>query len=483
MAASLQVGGGTRRGRTSVERALAPFEPSSSRPWDRRLAAHLLRRATFGARDELDAVVQIGVQRAVDLLLQPAQAQLQELGSQVLPHGEILDLSYDLTSQRAQWLYEMVNGSSPLRERMTLFWHDHFSVGSKTPDSVPLLLRHVNVLRRHALGSFRDLLLDVTRDPAMLHWLDNRVNGVGGKVNENYGREVLELYTMGAQAGYTQTDVYECARCLSGWTLDGLNACRFDPALHLTGNKVVLGKTIASAGEQELFDLVDNAILPWPRTAEYLVGKIWRYFVSPNPDPDVIAELATRFRASGFHIGQLMDSIFRSNAFYDDSVIGMLVKSPVEFVAAALRGTDTRITSYRELGKRVAAMGLPLLRYGNPAGLDEGIGWLNSTTVLARNNFADELTRMSTTYGVQNRFDPNAQVLTHNLTTAEQIVDRYLDMLVGGQVPAAVRYSLYDFMNYVDSGWEPFVVTQGKLTQKVRGLVHLILSLPEFQIN
>src|SRR5205085_2212511 len=144
----------------------------------------------------------------------------------------------------------------------------------------------------------------------------NRVNGNNGQVNENYGREVLELYTMGVNGGYKQADVYDCSRCLSGHTLRGFNVYAYDPALHLPGNKLVLGKTIVSNGELELYDLIDNVILPWPATAEFLVTKIWNYFVSDESYPALITELATRFRSSGFSILAVMDTILRSTIFY-----------------------------------------------------------------------------------------------------------------------------------------------------------------------
>ena len=483
MPQSMRVGVKSPAVRGNADTDLAPFVPSATRPWDRKLAGHLLRRAGFGGKDEIDAIIALGMPKTVDLLMTVSPDQLPALGAQVLPHGEVLDLTYDLNSQRAQWLYEMVNSRYPLREKLTLFWHDHFSVGAKAPEAVPLLLTHINVLRRHALGSFRDMLVDVTRDPAMLHWLDNRLNGIGGKVNENYGRELLELYTMGATGGYTQADVYDCARCLSGWTLDGMNGYRYDATLHLAGDKVVLGKTIVSAGEAEVIDLIDNVVLPWPKTAEYVVTKLWKFFVSPNPSAAVITELANRFVKSGYSIYAVMDTILRSNAFYSEEAIHSLVKSPLEYTLGAMRNTKTTIYSYKELGRRVAAMGLPLLRYTNPSGIEEGVAWLNSSTILSRNNFADELTRVSTTYGIQNRFDPFTEVVTNGLTSGEGVVDHYLKLLLDGQVMHSVRLALYDYMNYVDAGWEPFTVTPAKVTQKVRGLVHLILSLPEYQLN
>jgi hypothetical protein len=467
---------------------LAPFVPSASDPFDERKAAHLMRRAGFGARpEELPAIVALGVDRTVDLLLIPSTAGLRSYGAQVLPHGEVLDLNYDVAAQRAQWLSEMVHGFYPLKEKMALFFSDHFSVGVETTQASPLLIPHVNIFRRHGLGSFRQMLIDVSRDPAMLYWLDNYLNGVvrGGVpvINENYGREVLELYTMGVNGGYTQADVVEVSKCLSGWGVDGYNTYLYTASRHVTGPKTVLGQTIPSMGEQEVYYLFDNVILPWPATAEYMVRKIWEYFVAPAPSPALVTELANRFRADKFNLRSLMSTILRSRYFYSDAAIGTLVKNPVEFVIGAMRGTNTSVNSYRTLSARIVAMGYPLLRYTNPFGLEDGDAWLDSSTIVARANFANELTQVSTTAGFQNRFDPAREIVRANLTTSNAIVDHFLRILLPVEPPQAVRTALYDFMNRVDTGVVPFTFTPAKISEKVRGLVHLILALPEYQLN
>jgi uncharacterized protein (DUF1800 family) len=467
---------------------LAPYQPSASSPWDRRRAAHLMRRAGFGGRpEEIEAIVALGPDRTLDLLLSAPVYQLPSRGGQVLPHGELLELTQDVQSQRASWLHECSNGFFPLREKLTLFWHDHFSVGSNMTESVPLLLPHINLLRQHALGRFRDMLVDVTKDPAMLWWLDNHLNGrmVNGnkQVNENYGRELLELYSMGVHGGYTQQDVFETSKCLSGWTLDGYDVFKYDPNLHLPGDKVVLGTTIRSGEQQEVYDLIDQVILPWPMTARYVAGKIWRYFVSPDPYPALIEELARRWTSSGFDIRALMSIVLRSNYFFSDRAIGSLVKNPVEFVIGAIRQSGQPIHSYIGLAALTAGMGYPLLRYSNPSGLPDGFAWLDSSALINRANFGNEFTRLSTTATLRNRFDPWTEIRKHNLTTGEQIVDHYLQLLLGDDVPVTVRAILHEFMHRTDLGRETFTLTQRNVDMKVRGLVHLILSLPEYQAN
>jgi uncharacterized protein (DUF1800 family) len=467
---------------------LAPYVPSPQDPWDARKAAHLMRRAGFGARpEEIPAILALGVDRTVDLLLTPSTTQLQAYGSQVLPHGEVLDLTYDLPSQRGAWLYEMVTTSYPLKEKMVLFWHDHFSVGAEVGlNQGPLLIPHLNIFRRHGLGSFREMLIEVTKDPAMLYWLDNNVNGrlVNNvpTINENYGRELLELYTMGVHGGYTQQDVVQVSRCLTGLSTNGLNVYQYIPSWHITGTKTVLGKTVPSGtGETELAYLLDQVILPWPATAEYIVSKLWSFFVSETPYPALITELANRFRASNFNIRAVMSIILRSNYFYSNAGISGLVKNPVEYVVGAIRNLNVPMTNYRSLGLQVENMGWALLRYSNPSGLNDGVAWIDSQTLINRANFGNNLTMV--TSGIGSRFDPTREIVLNNLQSAEAIVDHYLRILVGDNVPAAVRQNLYDFMHRIDAGYQPFNFSANKVSQKVRGLVHLILSLPEYSLN
>lgn len=465
------------------------WKPTPGDPWDRAKAAHLARRAGFGARpEELDAMVALGMDRCVDLLLAVPSTPLPDSGLTVLPNGEVLNLTGSLSGQRAHWLWQMVHTPWPLREKLALFWHDHFSVGSENQTSDPLLPAHINLFRRFGMTSLRDLLIEVTKDPAMLLWLDNYLNGVPRngvpQINENYGREVLELYSMGVNGGYTQADVVEASKCLSGWTLFGRNTPGFRATYHVNGPKTVLGTVINNAnGELDLPQLVD-VILAWPATARYMVEKIWRWFVDETPDPATLDDLANRWRADGFHVRRLLDLLLRCRAMYRPSSMRKLVKSPVEFVVGALRNTGiTPVGSYQALGEWVEALGLPLLRYSNPSGLAEGTSWIDSQSLILRANFANELTKTNGATGIQPAFDPFREVNRLGLTTSLQIVDHYLSVLVDGAVPAAVWTALDGFMNTNDAGPAPWTGSLLQIHTKVRGLVHLIMSLPEYQMN
>ncbi|MEZ5963834.1 MAG: DUF1800 domain-containing protein [Planctomycetota bacterium] len=474
---------------------LEPWRPSANDPWDRRKAAHLLRRAGFGASDEeLDVIVSLGVDRMIDLLLTPDAVPLQAYGVRVLPHGEILDVTSNVTSQRALWLWECVHTVHPLKEKMALFWHNHFSVGVNKGGAENLSVTHVNVFRRSGLGSFRDLLLAVTRDPAMLLWLDNYLNGAVDrgvpKINENYGRELLELYSLGV-GNYTQADVVEASKCLSGWGVRdsyGSNEFVYWPEKHVTGPKYVLGRTISNGssgneGMQDVFDLVDT-ILEQPACARFLVEKVWKYFVSSDAPNDVLDDLAQRFRDDAYDVRSLMSIILRSKFFFSGRAIRQLVKNPVEFVVGAIRNLNTPvIESYSLLGDHVALMGLPLHRYLTPAGLPGGLDWLDAQSLLQRANFAEQLTRVQDPYHIKAHFDALHQVYRHNLRTAPEIVDFYVQFLLDGELPRTVRDFCVEFMHRVDWERRPFTFEPTLADRKVRGLVHILLSLPQYSIN
>lgn len=499
--------GGPGGSGTTVEFQLAPWMPSATQPFDLEMAAHLMRRAGFGAQlEQLKVLSQIGVHRTVDLLVIPSTNGLQEYGSQMLPTGEVLNLSNNTAHQRAQWIYEAATTHFPLKEKMALFFHDHFSVGAVDARVVPLLVPHVNIFRRHGLGKFRDILVEVSRDPAMLYWLDNRINGAGNppSINENYGREIIELYTMGEGPWYQQLDVKEASRCLAGWSLRYYNKYAYNAryAQAGAGTKLVLGRVIYNPFNQEKdgYDLIDT-LLSHKQTSEYLVGKIWSYFVAERPpasDPTertlwdaIIVELAARWRSVDFDLRALMSVILRSNYFFSKRAVGTLIKNPMEYMVGIMRNLGTPFLGrYALLGFRLEQMGLPLFRYSNPAGLDDGQAWIDSQSFINRANFVDDFTQVSKTRDFRIDWDPRREMTHYKLVNKVDIVDHFLDTLTTGSVPGAVRANLLDYMDYYDGTpnkiYRPYdnlpVNSVHRLT-KVRGLVYLILILPEYQVN
>ncbi len=465
---------------------LAPWRPTSQDPWNLEKAAHLLRRTGFGPTpEEVEFVLALGPDRAVDALLTTAPHPVPTHGTHVLPSGEILNLG-TLAGQRAMLLYTQSHTPYPFQEKMAAFWLDHFSVGLKSSAFPEPMGVHAATLRTLALSSFKEILLAVTKDPAMLVWLDNWLSRAR-KPNENYGRELLELYTMGVGSGYTEQDVKEASRALTGHTLRPRNQYYFNPSTwyHDYGVKTVLGKRIYNPypnGAKDLDDLLD-IVLDHPATAKFLARKIWEYFVYLDPGTALVDYLAYLLRKDGYNIRSFMSIVLRSKAFYSAAAYRALVKDPLDYCVGLARFLHAGV-SYTGMGARVVLQGYPLLNFENPSGLPDGAAWINSQTLIERANYAEALIQQGGRTNLKATFDPFREIKRKGLASAAGVVDHYLLYMVDGKVPPAVRSSLVDYMNRIDSGPRKFDVRNAAhVRQKVSGLVHLIAALPEFQMK
>ena len=398
---------------------LAPWKPTSKDPWNLEKAAHLIRRAGFGPTpEEIEFVLALGPDRAVDVLLTTPPHPVPTHGTHVLPSGEVLNLG-TLAGQRAMLLYTQAHTPYPLQEKTTAFWLDHFSVGLKSAAYPEPMGTHAAALRALALSSFKEILLAVTKDPAMLVWLDNWLSRAR-KPNENYGRELLELYTMGVGNGYTEKDVKEASRALTGHTLRPRNQYYFNPSTyyHDYGPKTFLGKTIHNSypkGAKDLDDLLD-IILGHPATAKFIVRKIWEYFVYMDPAKNLVDYLADVFRKDGYSLRSLMGLILRSKAFYSPKSRRTLVKDPLDFCVGLSRFLHASL-SYLGMGYRVALQGYPLLNFENPSGLPDGTVWINSQSLIERANFAEALIQQGGYTNLRASFDPFREIRRKGLKT------------------------------------------------------------------
>ncbi|MGU7773164.1 DUF1800 domain-containing protein [Burkholderia sp. MR1-5-21] len=296
---------------------------------------------------------------------------------------------------RAAWVNEMVVTPSPLTERMTLFWHGHFTSGQDKVPYPQTMAAQNALLRREALGNFGTLLHAVARDPAMLQYLDGASNRKG-RPNENFAREVMELFTLG-EGHYTQRDVTEAARAMTGWTTDP-DTLRFvvRPEWHDAGDKTILGETGPFDGDGFL-----DVLLARPETARFIAAKLWREFVSDTPEPRALETVTGRFRASGYEIGAALDALWSTDAFWDPRNRGVLVKSPAEFVVGSVRLFDVGYGDPQMLANTVRTLGQNLFYPPNVKGWPGGPTWINSSTLLARKQFVEQLFRATETAGVR----------------------------------------------------------------------------------
>jgi uncharacterized protein (DUF1800 family) len=270
---------------------------------------------------------------------------------------------------------------------MTLFWHGHFATSQQKVVRADAMWRQHQVLRANALGSFRDMLHAVARDPAMLVYLDGARSRKEAP-NENFAREVMELFTLGEATqggGYTEQDIREAARAFTGWSLEQ-GDFRFRPALHDFGTKTVLGKSGNFDGDQVLDVLLDQ-----PQAARFMVEKLWFEFVSPAPDPREVDRIALRFRSSNYDIAVAMRELLLTKDFWDPANRNSLVKSPVDLIVGAVRELSIQPQDVKPMVLKCAQLGQNLLVPPNVKGWPGYTEWINATTLLERRRFADQL--------------------------------------------------------------------------------------------
>jgi len=404
------------------------LSPIAASDWNYERAAHLIERAGFGATpEEIARVAAMTPERAVNSLVDyetidasalkpfdesgiwdpgmdpfpPSRAEAvrrarehgEGLGEKVLAPGTQRRLQpvvdkffYSLTANNIEtqrlglwWANRMIASPRPLEEKLTLFWHGHFATGQNKVRDYRMMLQQNRMLRANASGTLRDLLVGILKDPGMLVYLDNGEN-VKSHPNENFGRELLELFSMGV-GNYSERDVREAARAFTGWTNDVLTY-KFDTEQHDFGEKTFLGRTGPLNGE----DIIDT-ILAQPVTGEYVAGKLYRYFVRDEISSDVKADLGRSFRASGYQIKPLMRRMLLAKDFYSTPSVATQIKSPVHLVVSTYKKMGLReIPTIPDFGRMTGGLGQTLFEPPNVAGWAGGRTWITPATLLQRGN-------------------------------------------------------------------------------------------------
>jgi uncharacterized protein (DUF1800 family) len=440
---------------------------------ERNKLAHLVRRASFGARpDEWDEYMRLGLAATTQKLLHPETTpdNLDELLQTI--GGNFVDFD-TLDGVRSWWIFRMAQSHRPLEEKMTLFWHNHFATANYKVRNPRWMAGQIATFRQNALGSFRTMLQCMARDPAMLVWLDGDQNKLGAP-NENFAREVMELFTMGVGSGYTEKDVQEAARCFTGWVYDAsTRSFAFNPFLHDDGWKTVLGQSGNFHGD----DVID-IIAHQPATAKFLATKLWKFFVSDEPPPSEIARIAKAYFASGFSVRAMLETVFTSPAFYDERARYARVKSPAEFVVGVIRTLDVPLLAIKKLPDVIESMGQDLLNPPNVAGWPGGRNWINTRTLLARVNFSSQVTSEMNRRGqLMERVRDDLLAPDTELSTPEEIVNAIWDALMPGQAMGEREKAA--LLAYVKDGAQGGKVN---LRAKLPGLLSLVMGTPEYQM-
>jgi hypothetical protein len=474
---------------TATARAIDPrwawerYRPGPTAPWDLRKVGHLYRRAGFGATyAELQEGLRAGPDRAIDRLLHggPGLPEFDRLTAERLPS---ITAGNDDSLAGAWWLYRMLYTPHPLREKLTLFWHNHFATSNRKVQNAGYMLGQYELLRRHAQGSFRALLTEMSRDPAMMVWLDTAQSRRQAP-NENYARELMELFSLGindyrrpGRRNYTEQDVREAARAFTGWRVVNGRAA-FREGEHDDGDKTVLGRR----GRWGADDVV-RICLEQPSAAYFITAKLFRFLVSETvrPTPELLTPLAEEFRRSDYDFGALVERVLRSNLFFAPEVYRTRVKSPVEYALGIVRPLQGQVGT-TALETALEGLGQHLFYPPSVAGWEGGRAWLNGQTLIFREHLALALTSTEDLrFG--SRTDPARVARAHHRAAGPDLVSFFLDLFLQGDVPEANRAQLLAYERQNHNQTVPvYWTSQDAADQRVRSLCHLVLNLPEFQL-
>ena len=467
---------------------------------DTALMAHLLRRAGFGAsRTELEGYMAMGYDGAVDTLLNPSDPGNMPDDLIRRYHVEQSELR-DLAGSAAYWMYRMISTTCPMEEKIALFWHGLFATGYAKLNQARSLLNQVEMFRRSGLGSFENLLVELSKDPAMIVWLDNNENH-GSAINENYGRELLELFSMGI-GNYTEDDIKECSRAFTGWTLGnaeymavraskdsiwpyGRIAWHFDyrDEDHDDGEKTFLGETGKFNGE----DII-SIIAKQESTARFVATRLFQFFAADEvteAGEKAIKEMIATYFSSGYQIRDMLRTLFHTEYFRSDEARFSRVKGPVEMVVGAIRMSgnyQNPALGIEKVSNTMMYMGQGLLQPPTVEGWHEGSEWIDSGALVERVNFAaKELSDVSSP-GVRSIIDRLQADAADGVLEPSDLADRCLDLLGPIEVSDETHSVLVDYANRQGAldlnGHQP----GDSAEQRVGNMLRLVAATREYQL-
>lgn len=439
------------------------WEPTREEPWDHRRAAHLIRRASFGVTlDELDVLVKQGFDRALDDLF--SFDGREAFDEELKPMERVLSSGQDPRQLSSWWLLRMLQTPCQLLEKTTLFWHGHFATGAEKVANSRAMLAQNRLLRENALGRFEPMVQGISRDVAMLIYLDSESNRKT-RPNENYARELMELFCLGP-GNYTEQDIKELARCFTGWEIKR-GRFRFNQHQHDGGEKAFLNARGRYSGEQAVRIVLDQKAAP-----RFIAGKLVRYFVADdlNLNDALVEPLAKQLRQTDFDLGQAVRTILGSRLFFSTQAIGHKVRSPVEMAIGLLRSLNAK-ASMNELGDRLLTLGHLPMYPPNVKGWEGGRQWINASTYFGRVNLVRELIdqegdnfeggSVSRAVGARQKDDP------------ELWIDRLLDAWVAPQLPEKTKQQLIELGKQKGQS----------IDQRVVNVICALGATPEYQLN
>jgi len=474
---------------TSKTGLLDPYIPSPSKPWNRSMVTHLLNRTMFGATvAQVNSVLSMTPSEAVDLLFQPNTAP-EPPGAWV---NEAPDFNSSYNSQRTSqlrtwWVRLMYEQPVSIREKMTLFWHNHFVSEAGTVVIPQYMYMQNQLLRDNFAGNFKNITKQVTRDPAMLIYLDGRYNIVGNP-NENYGRELLELFTMGI-GNYTETDVREAARALTGWILSGLGSI-FVPSRHDYGNKTFLGQT-GNFDDNDIIDIVFNQ----PVTAKYICSKLYKTFIHQKEDltyaNHIIDDMAVILRNNNYDMAPLLKTLLKSKLFYSDNTLSSLIKSPIDLMLGAVKMMNINFdpsvitTRLNYVIAQSSAAGQYILDPPSVQGWTGYRNWLSTISMPIRAAFAESIVTGLQKNGQPTGFSVDALSFAQSFpapNNALQLVSDMTEHLIRLTVTPRQLNNLLEIMldGTMIQNW---YINDPQAASRIKKYLKAVVNLAEFQIN
>lgn len=440
-----------------------------ARGWTEAHVQRLLWRAGFGATPaEARRWARRGRAATLDWVIDGPRGGARLRGRAPRVEGRRLQPGNEWGDDVLWWLDRMIRTTYPLQEKMTLFWHDHFATADQ---DTPMMLRQNRMLRRHALGSFRTLLGEVTRDPAMQLFL-SLAGSTKDAPNENYARELMELFTLGK--GYRERDVREAARALTGfdmrWDDRGLVSIRYEADLHDDGRKQILGKR-GRFGVDDVLDIV----CAHPRHAPFLVEALWSFFVPTPPSRATVRSLAGLYRRSGLRIKPVVRAILEHPALYRDLDRPAMVKCPIVYVAGAMRTSGTHVTHAYPVWL-LDTMGQQPFRPPSVAGWEWGPKWMSSNAMLQRFAFANYLV----VYGAPKVEEGSMEVATKPKRAFELAHAAVGAPAVSARTRRALVRLAADWYDDIPASWRNEAGYRADALQ--RTLRHLLIACPDSQL-
>lgn len=458
--------------------------------WTVDAAAHLLNRAGFGGTpEEIKKLHAMGHAQAVAFLLdsgeeadlfpppeltpsalyfdrQHAMKELPEMVRQSFKKIYNRDERDEISSIRQWWLNRMRYSPFAAREKAVLFWHGHWASSIDKVKWPVQMWQQNETLRAYAFGSIPAFAKEISRDPAMIKYLD--LNSSSAKnPNENFARELMELFLLG-EGNYSETDIQQSARAFTGYRIDQkTGAFRFDPKQRNTETKFFFGRSGNFSGD----DIID-IITAQPRCADYLTEKIWMFYAGTPASPSTLTDLSQTFRESGLNTGRLLKSIFMNRDFYSPSVVRHQIKSPVQWVIQTCKTLDIPLPKPPHTENVLRQLGQELLAPPNVKGWDGGRAWISSSSLLLRYNIAGQLVKARSNKENQPITPPNIDLIIPPNTTPEIALQLLGERLFQSPLPPALKEKALAFLE-----------ANGNSAESRRDLLHLAMSTPEFQLT